>query len=138
MLCIEQKERNQFFIYLRSMRFLDGYASNLKWCIKSKDGKIIGVKNHDCHMLLQHVLLVGLHGLLPDNVCDALLDLRTYFQDLSMKTLRRSEIDLLEKKIIITLCKLKMIFSATFFDIMVHLSAHLSYEARLGGPVHTR
>ena len=96
------------------------------------------MKSHDCHVLLQHVLLVGLHGLLPDNMCDALLDLETYFRNLCAKTLRRSQIDILEKKIIITLCKLEMIFPSVFFDIMVHLSVHLPHEARLSGPVHTR
>ena len=135
---LNRRERNQFLSYLRSVRFPDGYTSNLKRCIKSKDGKIVEMKSHDCHVLLQHVLPVGLRGLLPDNVCDALLDLGTYFRDLCAKTLRRSQIDILEKKIIITLCKLEMIFPPAFFDIMVHLSVHLPHEARLGGPVHTR
>ena len=77
------------------------------------------MKSHDCHVLVQHVLSVGLRGWLLDNMCDALLDLKTYFQDLCVKTLRQSQIDILEKKIIITLYKLEMIFPPTFFDIMV-------------------
>ena len=132
------RKRNQFLAYLRSTRFFDGYASNLKWCIKSKDGKIVEMKSHDCHVLLQYVLPVGLRGLLPDNLCDALFNLKTYFSDLYAKMLRRSQIDILEKKIIITLCKLEMIFPPSFFDIMVHLLVHLSHEARLDRLVHTR
>ena len=36
------------------------------------------------------------------------------------------------------LCNLEKIFPPSFFDVMEHLPIHLSYEAKLGGPVHYR
>jgi len=40
--------------------------------------------------------------------------------------------------IVQTICKLEMIFSPLFFDSMEHLFIHLSYEAKVGGPVQYR
>jgi hypothetical protein len=40
--------------------------------------------------------------------------------------------------IIKTICKLEMIFPPSFVDSMEHLPMHLSYEAKVGGPVQYR
>ena len=42
--------------------------------------------------------------------------------------------EILEKNIIETLCKLEKIFPPIFFDSMEHLLIHLAYEAKVGGP----
>ncbi|XP_073101747.1 uncharacterized protein [Elaeis guineensis] len=46
--------------------------------------------------------------------------------------------ELLEKSIVETICKLKKIFSPVFFDSMEHLTIYLPYEAKVGGPVQYR
>ena len=42
--------------------------------------------------------------------------------------------EILEKNIVETLCKLEKIFPLAFFDSMEHLPVHLAYEAKVGGP----
>nr|GFD12784.1 hypothetical protein [Tanacetum cinerariifolium] len=44
----------------------------------------------------------------------------------------------MEKNIVVTLCKLEKILPPGFFDHMENLVVHLSYEARVGGPVQYR
>ena len=44
----------------------------------------------------------------------------------------------LEKMAPALLCKLEKIFPPGFFNLMQHLILHLSYEARMGGPVQFR
>ncbi|KAF5931996.1 hypothetical protein HYC85_028167 [Camellia sinensis] len=61
-----------------------------------------------------------------------------FFQDLCSKTLRRSKLEKLEKRIIHILCKLEKIFPPAFFDLMIHLAVLLPREAILGGPVQYR
>ena len=34
-----------------------------------------------------------------------------------------------------TLCQLELIFPPAFFDVMVHLPAHIAWEAKVGGPI---
>lgn len=49
-----------------------------------------------------------------------------------------SDLERMEKEIVIILCKLERIFPPAFFDVMVHLAVHLPREALLGGPVTYR
>ncbi|KAM2311853.1 hypothetical protein ACFXTH_022318 [Malus domestica] len=41
-------------------QFPDGYASNISNCTKVDGGKFFGLKGHDCHVILQHLLPVGI------------------------------------------------------------------------------
>ncbi|XP_075659141.1 uncharacterized protein LOC142629026 [Castanea sativa] len=62
----------------------------------------------------------------------------SFFQDLCSRTLKRSELEKLEERIVLILCKLERFFPPAFFDVMVHLAVHLPREAILGGPVQYR
>ena len=103
-----------------------------------KERKLIGMKSHDCHVLLQRFLPLAIRGILPTEVCDALVGLCIFFSDLCSKSLRIEDLKILDKHIAITLCRLEMIFPPSFFDIMVHLPVHLAGEAMVAGPVQYR
>jgi hypothetical protein len=49
-----------------------------------------------------------------------------------------NELEKLEERIIMTLCRMEMIFPPGFFTMMVHLVLHLAAEAKLGGPAYYR
>ncbi|KAM6547332.1 hypothetical protein CsatB_019008 [Cannabis sativa] len=53
---LSMKERQTICKFLESVKFPDGYAANLSRNIIMKDGKITGLKSHDCHILLQILL----------------------------------------------------------------------------------
>ncbi|XP_026452340.1 uncharacterized protein LOC113352780 [Papaver somniferum] len=124
--------------WLKLVKFPDGYASNIARCVKEKDGKISGMKRHDCHVFLQRILPVALRGFLPKNISSALSELGVFFKELCSKTLRLEVLEKMEKGVAALLCKLEQIFPPAFFDIMVHLIVHLPHEAILGGPVQYR
>ena len=48
------------------------------------------------------------------------------------------ELRVLEKRFVVTLCELEMIFSPSFFTVMVYLVMHLASEAKVAGIVHYR
>ena len=100
-----------------------------------KNGRLSGLKSHDCHVLLQRILPIGLRGFADKDISIVLFELGNFFQDLCLRTLKRSELEKLEECIILILCKLERFLPPTFFDIMVHLVVHLPREAILGGPV---
>ncbi|KAK8697801.1 hypothetical protein V6N13_113936 [Hibiscus sabdariffa] len=58
--------RKKFCEWLRSIKFPDGYCSNLSRCVNVDDGKLDGMKSHDYHVFLQRVLSVAAYGLGPD------------------------------------------------------------------------
>lgn len=54
-------ERRDFCRFLKSVKFRDGYAANNSMNVNVKDDKISELKTHDCHVLLQRFLPVGIH-----------------------------------------------------------------------------
>lgn len=53
--------------WLNKLRISDGYASNLARCADHKSRKLHGMKNHDCHVFMEHLLPIAL-GHYP-NMC---------------------------------------------------------------------
>lgn len=135
---LTSKEREGFCDFLKSVKYPDGYAANISRCVTTKAGKLSGLKSHDCHILLQRLLAIGLRGYLTKDISTTLSELGEWFQELCSRTLVRSDVEKLEERIILILCKMEKIFPPAFFDVMVHLAVHLAHEAKLAGPVQYR
>ena len=129
------EEKRIFCQFLKYLKMLDSYASNIARCAHVKEGKIIGLKSHDCHVLLERLLPLAIRGLLDKDICDILIELSLFFSQLCSKTLNIDILEHLEAKIAMILCKMEMIFPPSFFDIMVHLPIHLATEAKIVGLV---
>ncbi|XP_052117337.1 uncharacterized protein LOC107489344 isoform X2 [Arachis duranensis] len=136
---LNNKERRSLCEFLQNVKVPDGYSSNLRRCINLKEKKIYGLKTHDCHVLLECFLPLVLRGLFSSHdVRSALIGLCSFFKELCSKVLTVKNLEKIEEQIIITLCKLEMIFPPSFFDVMIHLPIHLASEAKIAGPVHYR
>jgi hypothetical protein len=96
---------------------------------------IIGLKSHDSHVLMQQLLPIAVHGSLPPNVVQPLVEMFAFFTGICSTTLTQEGMDQLERGVCVTLCKMEQIFPPSFFTIMVHLVVHLVRECQLGGPV---
>jgi len=114
----------------------DEYSSNISRCIDLKAGKVFGLKSHDCHILMDQLLLIAIRNVLPNNMTIVVIELFSFFRQLCAKTLSQSDLNKLEYRMIQTLCHLEMLFPPTFFTITVHLTCHLAGEAKFGGLVH--
>ncbi|GLU11621.1 hypothetical protein SLE2022_283550 [Rubroshorea leprosula] len=132
------KEKDAFFKVLKDLRAPDELSSNVSRCVQLKPHKLIGLKSHDCHVLMLELLPIALRKSLPDEVCSTIIDFCNYFKNICSKVLCERDLDLLEHRIAITLCEMEKIFPPSFFTIMVHLAIHLANEAKLGGPVNFR
>ena len=120
------------------MKVPGGYASNISRCIQVNERKIFGLKFHDYHVLMQQLLPLAIREVLHNNVCDAIVELCSFFKQLCSKVLKTDQLEHLQNDIIITLCKLERIFPPSFFDVMVHLPIHLANESKVIGPVQYR
>ncbi|XP_062112702.1 uncharacterized protein LOC133823866 [Humulus lupulus] len=132
---LSAKERQEFCTFIKSVKFPDGYAANISQNVNMKDGKLFGLKSHDCHILLQRLLPIGLRPYLKKKVMDAIAELSLFFKKLCARKLYVKDLEELEKGVVLTLCKLESIFPPAFFDLMIHLMVHLPLEAKLGGPI---
>ncbi|XP_042446385.1 uncharacterized protein LOC122031324 [Zingiber officinale] len=103
-----------------------------------EERKLIGLKSHDCHVLMQQLLSVALRSLLPKGPRNAIFLLCAFYNELCQRVLDRNRLEQLEENIAETLCMLERYFPPAFFTISVHLTIHLAREARLCGPVQFR
>ena len=94
-----------------------------------------GLKTHDCHVMLQRILPVGLCGLVRKDVYEVIAELGRFFRQLCSKTLKVDALLKMKEDIVEILCKLEKNYPPAFFDVMVHLAVHLPDEALLRGPV---
>ena len=133
---LSKVEKASFFDWLQCVMFPDGYASNTSHCVNTKNGKISGIKSHDCHVLLQCLLPVAIRGYLSTEIRTPLIELCFFFKELCSRTLKLDVLNRMKDDIVVILCKLEMIFPPTFVDIMVHLAIYLPQKAKLAGPVH--
>ena len=103
-----------------------------------KDLKLVSLKSHDCHVLMQQLLLVTVRGVLSEKVRLSITHLCFFFNAIGGKVIDPQQLDNLENEASIIFCELEMYFLPSFFDIMIHLIVHLVREIRFCGPVFLR
>ncbi|CAN6678842.1 unnamed protein product [Malus baccata var. baccata] len=135
---LKREEKTAFCKVLSTIRVPDGHSSNLSRCVHVNERKIHGLKNHDCHVLMQQLLPFAIRPVLPEAVTRVLLELSAIFRQLCSKKKFEEGFKQLNSRIALTLCQLEKIFPPVFFDIMAHLPVHVADEAALAGPVQYR
>ena len=76
---LTKDEAKLFYDYLRAVKLPDGYASNIARCV-TKSNKLVGMKSHDCHVLLQKLLPSGILTLLTPQLRRTLIELSQFFE----------------------------------------------------------
>lgn len=135
---LNEEKRKALCKWIQELTFPDGYPSNLSRYVNLQKGKLLGMKSHDCHVFMERLLPVALRELLPVNVWSVITELSQFFRDISRAILQTDDMDRLERNIPEILCKLERIFPPAFFGATEHMSIHLPYEAKVGGPVQYR
>ena len=101
-----------------------------------KDLKLVSLKSHDYHVLMQQLLAMAIQDILPNKVRHAITCLCFFFNVICSKVIGPAKFNDLENKAAIILCQLAMYFPLLFFDIMVHLIIHLVREIKVCDPVY--
>jgi len=125
---LSKKEKISFCQCLHHVKVPQGYSSNIKSLVQLKDLKLVGLKSHDCHVLMQQLLVMAIRDILPNKVWHAITRLCFFFNAICIKVVDPVKLDDLENEAAIILCHLEMYFPPAFFDIMVHLIVHLVKE----------
>ncbi|GKC67063.1 ulp1 protease family, C-terminal catalytic domain-containing protein, partial [Tanacetum coccineum] len=115
-----------------------GYSANIKNLVSMKDLKLLGMKSHDCHVLLTQMIPIAIRGLMPPQVRQTITKLCLFFNMIHSKVLDHEKLEELQRDIILILCQLEMYFPPSFFDVMVHLVSHIVEEIKIAGPVFLR
>ena len=95
---MSSKEKDLLLEVLKGTKVLDNYSSHISWCVKLKQRKLIGLKSHDYHILMQDLLPIAMRGSFPKNVSQVIIDLCHYFREICLKVLKVSHLEELNKK----------------------------------------
>ncbi|PKU64941.1 hypothetical protein MA16_Dca004556 [Dendrobium catenatum] len=64
---MSKKDKVMFCEVLKNLKFPKGYASNISRCVNVADCKIMGLKSHDCHILIEDILPIALRSCAPSD-----------------------------------------------------------------------
>ena len=73
-------DRQKFCSFIKSVRFPDAFAVNLRKNITDNDSKIVGIKSHDCHVIMQRLLPADLRTFLNRHILLTIIKLCNFFQ----------------------------------------------------------
>ena len=68
-----------FCEFLKSVRFPDGFASNLRKNVIDGTNKITELKSHDCHVIMQRLLPTGIRPFMKKEIVDVIIELCNFF-----------------------------------------------------------
>ena len=107
---LSRAEKRKLCEWLASIKVPDGYSSNFKKLVSVKDLKLIGMKTHDCHVLMQQILPLALRGILTKDVRFAISKLCSFFNSICTKVIDPLVLDSLQSELVQTLCMLEKYF----------------------------
>jgi hypothetical protein len=131
-------EKKLFCEVLKGVKFPAGYASDIRHNVHVNERKVFGLKSHESHIVLQHLMPLAVRKILPEIVSAAVIRVSNFFKKICSPVIRITDMESLEADIAETLSLLEAIFLPSFFDVMVHLMVHLPAQAKIAGPVHFR
>ncbi|KAL0329043.1 UNVERIFIED_CONTAM: hypothetical protein Sradi_4891000, partial [Sesamum radiatum] len=132
---LAKEQKRRVCEWIRGLKFPDGYASNLPRCVDMTELRMHGMKSHDWHVFMQKLIQIAFREMLPEHVWSALTKVSLLLQRICSTTVDVHKFHELENSVAIIMCNLEKIFPPAFIDSIEHLIVHLSYEARVGGPV---
>ncbi|KAJ9545766.1 hypothetical protein OSB04_025473 [Centaurea solstitialis] len=115
---LSKVEKTRFCQCLHGIKVPSGYSANIKKLVSMKDLKLLGMKSHDCHVLMTHMIPIAIRGILPDRIRHTITKLCLFFNMIHSKVIDPEVLDSWQKDIIMTLCQLEMYFPPSFFDVM--------------------
>jgi hypothetical protein len=133
---LSKAERKEFSQFLHDLKVPSGYSSNFKRLVSVKDMKINFnlMKSHDYHVLMTALLPVALRGIKTEMVRNTVTSLCLFFNVIEQKVIDKEKLLDLERRHFETLCLLEATFPPLFFDLMLHLTAHLVRKIWFHGP----
>ena len=76
---LSKEEKQAVCQSLAEMKMTDGYSLNVRNLVSRQDLKLIGMKSHDCHILMQQLLPISIQSVLPKRVRDSVTSVCIFF-----------------------------------------------------------
>lgn len=76
---LSPSKRKDWCKFVCAIKVPHGYSSNITRYISENEFNLTRMKCHYCHIFLQHLLLLTIHGVLKKEVCELLIELSGFF-----------------------------------------------------------
>ena len=106
--------------------------------VQMKDLRLINLKPHDYHTLMQQLLHIAFRGVLLKGVRNAVTQMCYFYNALCNKVIDSSTLSQLQNNLFETLCSFEKYFPLSFFNMMIYITMHMLREIRLCGPLSSR
>nr|GEW40081.1 hypothetical protein [Tanacetum cinerariifolium] len=90
---MSKTEKMQFCQCLHDIKVPSSYSVNINRLVSVKDCKILGMKSHDCHVLMTHMIPIALHGLLLEHIRQTITKLCLFFIIIHLKVIDPDVLD---------------------------------------------
>jgi hypothetical protein len=77
-LCLKPQQWKEVMQWMKGLKFLDGYAAGLRRFMNMTIGKLIGLRSHDYHIIMERLMPVMFQSYFDDVVWMVLVEL-SYF-----------------------------------------------------------
>jgi hypothetical protein len=89
--CLKPKERKEVLIWLKNLKFSDGYTAGFRRAVNLESGKLSLVKSHDYHIFMEILFPVMFRWYLDDDVWMVLAELSHFYRQLCAKEIKKKD-----------------------------------------------
>jgi len=108
-------EKKLFCEVLKGVKFPAGYASDIRHNVHVNEREVFGLKSHERHIVLQHLMPLAVRKILPEIVSAAVIHVNNFFTKICSPIFRISDMESLEADMAGTTSLLEIIFRPSFF-----------------------
>jgi hypothetical protein len=132
--CLKPTQRKEVPRWLKTLKFLDCYATNIIRAVNVGTSKLNGLKSHDYHIFIERLMPVMFYGYFNPDLWKMFAKLSYFYRHICAKQLSKAMMKRLEEFAALV-CKMETVFPPGWFNAMQYLLVHLPWEARDGGPM---
>ena len=108
------EERRAICTFLRGIKVLIGFSSNVKRLLSMKDLSIKNFKAHDCHLMLIVFLPIAIRPINPEFLKMAITRMCSFFTKISQKTIGKKDLSDLHDFVVESQNQLEMCLPPAF------------------------
>jgi hypothetical protein len=104
---LKPTKRKEILRWLKKLKFLDRYASNIKQAVNVSTGKLNGLKSRDYHIIIERLMPIMFHDYFNANLWKIFTELSYFYMQIYAKQVSKAMMQKLEKEILVLVCTME-------------------------------
>jgi hypothetical protein len=105
--CLKPVERKEILRWLKKLKFLYCFTSNIKQAVNVNTGKHNWSKSHDYHIIIERLMSVMFRGYFDVDLWKIFIELGYFYRQNGAKQVSKSMMQKLKKEIVVLVWKMK-------------------------------